>query len=312
MTRGRGLSRAISLGTLLTTSGIGMVAFLYPFFRPPAAQQAGPVIAHAQDAPFLFVVLIVLTLGGVFADMNVRGLSPLSVAVMGVLAAIGAVLRLIPGPGGFSALFLVPLLGGYVYGAHFGFLLGVLTMVVSALVTAGVGPWLPFQMLATGWVGLLAGGWGWLVGRGRLEEGRPSRGEVIGLAFWGGLLGLGYGAVMNLWFWPFVFQAQQPELYWTPGLSWRETLARYAAFYLATSLWWDMGRAVGNALLILLVGPSAIRALRRFRARMRVVWEDTAQDPDRADLDPQDTTTEYGPSHIKGWKRDQRFRGGEI
>ncbi len=270
-------SRWVSFLIVGTASAVGVLAFLLPFLNPPAEQRAGPVVAHAQEAPFLFVALMVFTLGGIFADLNLRRVSVLSVAVLGVLAAVGAALRVVPGPGGFSALFLVPILGGYVYGAYFGFMVGVLTMAVSALVTAGVGPWLPFQMFASGWVGLLAGAWAHLWGKSPAPSWRPSRGEVIGLAVWGAVLGLFYGAVMNLWFWPFVFQAQQPELYWSPGLGWRETLARYAAFYLATSLWWDMGRALGNAALILTVGPSAIRALRRFQARMHVVWEGSSE-----------------------------------
>ncbi len=36
--------------------------------------------------------------------------------------------------------------------------MGVYTIVVSALITGGVGPWLPYQMLVTGWVGMSAGG----------------------------------------------------------------------------------------------------------------------------------------------------------
>jgi energy-coupling factor transport system substrate-specific component len=47
------------------------------------------------------------------------------------------------------------------------------------------------------------------------------------------------------------------------------TLRNYATFYLVTSLWWDAGRAAGNALLILLFGGPILRVLRRFRSRFR-------------------------------------------
>jgi len=47
------------------------------------------------------------------------------------------------------------------------------------------------------------------------------------------------------------------------------TLRNYLVFYVATSLWWDVARAVGNALLILLFGGSILRVLRRFRRRFR-------------------------------------------
>ena len=42
-------------------------------------------------------------------------------------------------------------------GPGFGFVLGSVTMFASALLTGGVGPWMPFQMLAMGWVSMGAG-----------------------------------------------------------------------------------------------------------------------------------------------------------
>ena len=41
-------------------------------------------------------------------------------------------------------------------GVPSAFLLGVLTLLVSAILTGGVGPWLPYQMFTAGWVGLSA------------------------------------------------------------------------------------------------------------------------------------------------------------
>jgi energy-coupling factor transport system substrate-specific component len=43
----------------------------------------------------------------------------------------------------------------------------------------------------------------------------------------------------------------------------------YLLFYVATSLWWDVGRAAGNAVLLLLFGGPILRVLRRFRSRFR-------------------------------------------
>jgi energy-coupling factor transport system substrate-specific component len=77
--------------------------------------------------------------------------------------------------------------------------------------------------------------------------------------------------VMNIWFWPYVFQAQQAELYWQPGMHLRETLRHYAVFYTLTSFWWDLGRAGGNALLTWLFGAAILKLLRRFQKRFRFV-----------------------------------------
>ena len=43
------------------------------------------------------------------------------------------------------------------------------------------------------------------------------------------------------------------------------TVRSYAAFYVTTSLVWDVTRALGNTALVLLLGLPAIRALERFR-----------------------------------------------
>lgn len=91
------------------------------------------------------------------------------------------------------------------------------------------------------------------------------------LGAWGLLWGFLFGALMNLWFWPYVFQAQQAEMYWQPGAGLIETLRRYAAFYVVTSLWWDIGRAAGNAGLIWLLGAPLLGLLRRFQRRFRFV-----------------------------------------
>ena len=49
------------------------------------------------------------------------------------------------------------ILAGAAFGPRFGLLLGLSAMAVSAVVTGGIGPWLPFQMLALAWMGAGAG-----------------------------------------------------------------------------------------------------------------------------------------------------------
>jgi len=187
------------------------------------------------------------------------------IAVLGILVAINAALRLIPGPAGFSAMLFLPILCGYTYGADFGFLLGALSLLVSAIMTGGMGPWLPYQMFSVGWMGMASA---WLP-----QLHRFGRVEVVLLALWGALLGLLFGAIMNLWFWPYVVDIGQSGMYRQPGRGAWEILGRYATFYVATSLWWDVGRAAGNLLLILLLGAPILRLLRRFQARFQFIAE---------------------------------------
>jgi energy-coupling factor transport system substrate-specific component len=250
----------------LLTTGIGVVAFLYPFWLPAVAQGSAQGMAHAEDAPLILTLLVGLAFAVLLLEVQTAAASAKTVALLGVLVAINSILRFaevaIPGPGGFSPIFVLILLGGYVFGPRMGFLLGVMTLLVSALITGGVGPWLPYQMFTAGWAGLSAplcrlpvDAWGL---RGR-------RGEVWVLAGFGALWGIVFGIIINLWFWPFV--AGSPDQYWTPGLGVWAAVQRYTLFYVATSLLWDGMRAVGNGVLILAFGAAILRVLRRFHHR---------------------------------------------
>jgi energy-coupling factor transport system substrate-specific component len=260
-------SQFLSALILTLASALGVWAFLYPFFLLSGSQVTTRGMAHADDAPLIFILLVGLCLVVVVANLETRQMDSRVVAVLGVLVGINATLRLIPGPAGFSAVFFLPILCGYVFGANFGFLMGALSLLVSGIITSGMGPWLPFQMFAAGWAGLVSGWLPQLPGRHRLE--------VLLLAAWGILCGFLYGAVMNLWFWPYLVypsggqSTSELSTAWESGIGLLQTLARYGLFYLTTSLWWDAGRAIGNLSLILLLGAPILRLLRRFQQRFQ-------------------------------------------
>ena len=209
------------------------------------------------------------------------------IALLGVLVAINSALRFIetaiPGPGGFTPVFFLIILVGYVFGGRVGFLMGALTMLVSALVTGGVGPWLPGQMFTAGWVGMSAvllrpiTRWS----AKKFSQGFPSRinPEILVLAVFGFLWGFLYGAIMNLWQWPFIMGPQAQS--WAAGLGITQTLQRYLAFYLVTSLVWDAIAALGNVLLMLAFGAPALKALRRFQNRFAFNYMPVVDDPSK-------------------------------
>jgi energy-coupling factor transport system substrate-specific component len=85
------------------------------------------------------------------------------------------------------------------------------------------------------------------------------------LAAFGFVWGLLYGVIINVYFWPFA--VGPVEQTWGPGIGLGRTLARYAAFYAASSLGWDLIRAGGNVALILLLGAPMVRTLTRFQRR---------------------------------------------
>jgi len=170
---------------------------------------------------------------------------------------VNAVLR-IPGSfGGASLMFVLPILAGRVFGARFAFTLGATSMAASALITGGLGPWLPFQMWALGWVGAGAA----LV---------PAKLGRWGLGVYAWLSGFAFGAVMNLWFWP--FQGGVSELSYLPGAGLAENAAAYWRFYLVTSLAWDAMRAAGNAVLVAVLGSPVSTILEESRNRLESTW----------------------------------------
>lgn len=236
---------------------VGVAAFLYPFWLPSAAL---PDQAHRAVAPFLAGGLVFLMVVAVAVELRQQRMTGATVALLGVLAASSGLLRLLDLPGGGSGIFFLVILAGAAFGARFGLLLGMSAMALSALITGGMGPWLPFQMLGLGWVGATAG----LVGR--VTRRWSPRAEVAALAVLGWLWGFGYGAILNLWSWPFTIG--EGPLSWHPDLSLAETIEHYRAFYAATSFAWDAAGALTNAVLIAITGTTLLRSMRRFADRL--------------------------------------------
>jgi len=241
---------------------VGAAAFLYPFWLPATALTSQ---AHNGDAPLIAALVGALVVAAVMLEVRRGTMNGATIALLGMLAACAGLLRLIDLPGGGSGIFFLVVLAGAAFGPRFGLLLGLCAMAVSAIVTGGIGPWLPFQMLALGWMGAGAGFVGLLTAR------LDPRLEVLALAVYGWVWGFVYGAIMNLWFWPFV--QGNGATAWRSGLGFTETLHHYWSFYVATSFAWDAAGALCNALLILLTGVALMRTLRRFAHRLEPAVE---------------------------------------
>jgi energy-coupling factor transport system substrate-specific component len=236
---------------LVAISAVGAGVFLWPFF---GGGQPGAATAIA------FGIGTAAALASV--EVAAGRLDARRLALLAALAALDAAARavVVTGIGGFSPIFLLILCGGYVFGAEYGFLLGATTILVSALVTAGLGPWLPYEMFAAGWVGALAG----LAGRHR--RGRPTRRDVAVLAVLGAALGYGYGAVMDIWNW--TFYQSSPAFGFRPGMAIGVAFSHFARFYVVTSFVYDTFRAVGNAVMVAVLGAPLLVALARLRSRL--------------------------------------------
>ncbi|PWK73498.1 energy-coupling factor transport system substrate-specific component [Streptomyces sp. CG 926] len=250
------MNRPVRIGpraavALVLVTLIGIAAFGWPLL---ADRQSG--LAHSQDAPWLFAALLPLLVAVVVATIADNGMDAKAVAMLGMLAAVGAALRpLGAGTAGLEPMFFLLVLSGRVLGPGFGFVLGSVTMFASALLTGGVGPWMPFQMLAMGWFAL---GAGLLPGPERIR----GRAELLMLAAYGLAGSFAYGTVMNLQGWV-LLQGMGQGISFHPGEPVAANLARFAAYCLATSVGWDLGRAVLTVVLTLTLGATLLKALRR-------------------------------------------------
>ena len=131
-------------------------------------------------------------------------------------------------------------------------MLGAITLFASALLTAGVGPWLPFQMLGAAWFAYCAG----------CLPPMKGKAELWMLAAYGAIGSLAYGLILDLWFWPFGTEGASNITY-VPGDSVIDNLRRFMAFHLATAMGWDAIRAGTTAALVLVLGRPALASLRR-------------------------------------------------
>ena len=248
-------ARAIPLSTrsgaaILATSVVGLLAFVWPLLAPRGSE----ILAHASDAPLLFGLLVPLLLALTLSLVGEGAMGAKAIALLGVLAATSAALRALgAGIAGLEPIWIVIVLGAYALGAGFGFVLGPVCILSSALLTGGVGPWLPFQMIAAAWVGL---GAGMLAGR------LPARAEIPLLAAYSTVAAVAYGWMLNLWFWPTA--TGLPEaLSFVPGAGPMTNVSHWFVFNMTTSLGYDLPRAALTCVAILLVGRRVLAALRR-------------------------------------------------
>ncbi len=259
--------RAIPLGrrsifAIALASALGIVAFGWPFLAAPQST----LVAHADDAPLLFAIFLPIVLVVVLAQFADGAMDAKSVALLGVLAAVIAALRpLGAGVAGIEPIWAVLILGGFALGPGFGFVLGAVSLLASALITGGVGPWLPFQMFAAAWIGLGAGLLAQIPAVRRLATVHPWR-ETAVVAGYAAFAAIAYGFALNLWFWPFTVDLA-PQVAFSPGAPIGENLVAWLRFSLITSLGFDIPRALLAAGLVLVAGRGILVALRRASRR---------------------------------------------
>jgi len=249
-----------SATVMAVASLLGLAMFMWPLLV--RIDQDEPRL----DPPFILLALLPMVVLAVVAELSEDGIDAKVLAMLGVLTAINAALRtLSAGTAGIEVVFFLLVLAGRVYGPAFGFVLGCTSLFASALLTSGVGPWLPFQMLAAAWIGM---------GAGLLPRRVAGRLEIAMLVAYGIVCAYGFGLLMNLSSWPFIAGIQvmghEGSLSFVPGDPVAENLHRFLVYSLLTSTaGWDTGRAITNSVAIVVLGPAVLTTLRRAARRAR-------------------------------------------
>jgi energy-coupling factor transport system substrate-specific component len=173
------------------------------------------------------------------------------VALVAALAALAVVGRIAFAPiPNVKPTTDIALFAGYALGPIPGFAVGAISALVSNFFF-GQGPWTPWQMLGWGLAGLIGAGVAAVAGR---DLGRFSLAAACAFA------GVVFGALLDLY-------------QWTQGAV--QDVAAYVAWS-ASSLPYNLAHVMGNIVFCLLLGPTFVRSLSRFRRRFEVRWAPAA------------------------------------
>ena len=236
------------LVVLLLTSAVGLLGFLWPFL-------ISTQVAHPQ---WIFLCATPLALAVFLISVSNGSLDAKSVALLALLSALVAALRpLGTGAVGLEPMWFLLILSARVFGPSFGFLLGVISMLLSALITGGTGPWLAYQCFAAAWIGL---------GVGLIPRRVRGKKEISLLILYGIIAAEFFGIAMDLQFWPW-YLGVDSQLSFTAGAPILENLNDFLSYHFLSAMAWDIPRAIFTSVLIILTGAPVLGALRRAHTR---------------------------------------------
>jgi energy-coupling factor transport system substrate-specific component len=245
--------RRALISSLIFFASLG---FFWPFFVPTDAMADKASWFFLAATPLIMLLVIVL--------VTQEELGSKKIALLGILTALIAALR----PLGIGAIGIEPMwfaliIASRAMGPTFGFLLGTLSMALSALLTGGIGPWLSYQIFAAALIG-----WGTIFIPAKLRGVK----EIIALIFYGILAAGFFGIAMDLQFWPWTL-GPGTELSYLPGAALVENLDRFFTYHFISALAWDIPRAVLTTILLAVAAKPMLTALRRTDEISRFVTE---------------------------------------
>lgn len=233
---------------LIATSFISAIGFLWPF-----------LINHKGGHPqWIFLIATPFALLLLLITSSNNRLDTKSIALLAVLSALIAAVRPMgTGAVGIEPMWFILILSARVFGPSFGFLLGVISMFLSAIITGGLGPWVSYQSFAAGWIGL---------GVALIPQRVRGKAELALLALYGIVAAEFFGIAMDLQFWPWTLGADT-QLSYVAGAPITSNFSHFFAYHFLSSMAWDIPRAIFTAALIVTTGKPVLHTLRRAHTR---------------------------------------------
>lgn len=226
---------------LISASG-----FLWPFFV--ASYNA------SDKASWFFFIAAPLTVIALIYSINLNPLDSKTIAILAVLTAVIAAFRPFgAGAIGIEPMWFILILAARVFGPYFGFILGATSMLLSAILTGGIGPWLSYQVFAAAGIG---------VGLAIIPSKLRGRSEVFALAIYAIVACESFGIAMDLQFWPWSL-GRGTQLSYIPGAPLATNVAHFFTYHFTASMAWDIPRAIFTSILILVAAPAVLNTLRR-------------------------------------------------
>lgn len=151
------------------------------------------------------------------------------ILVLNTLIAMSMILKMVPLPMGMTLTFIIPLLTGCLVKPSLGGVIGFFSILFSALLFGGLGPWSSMQLYLMVVMCL-----------GLTVVPFNMRRHAAFIIIYGSVWGVLFGFFMTLYFWPMsgmIYGLENPNQH-------------FLSFYMTTSLMWDVFRAIGNGIFL--------------------------------------------------------------
>lgn len=174
------------------------LSIVIPFIAIPAVVLLGAFVFDEKLYAYVTVAVAILSLLLFMTGFEKKKTGTRRLIIIAVMIALSVAGRFIPF---FKPITALTVITAVYLGGEAGFLVGALSAVISNFYF-GQGPWTPFQMLAWGLIGLIAG----------LLSSPLKKNRLI-LVLYGALSGITYSFVMDIWTVVWYNNSFDPALY---------------------------------------------------------------------------------------------------